>query len=76
MANKLIFFAAKMWAAFAKATHFCSKNNNVFENMFIATTVKEFVINQLVKLTMLWTTGLWMSSATILLGFLRVKENV
>ena len=46
-----------MSVAFAKATHiFCSKNNNVFENT-LATTVNEFVINELVKLTMLWTTG-------------------
>ena len=32
----------------------CSKNINVFENTF-ATTVNMFVINKLVKLTMLWT---------------------
>ena len=36
-----------------KATHsFCSKNINVFENT-LATTADEFVINELVKLTML-----------------------
>ena len=35
------------------ATHFfCSKNINVFENT-LATTVNQFVINKLVKLTML-----------------------
>ena len=49
MANTLIFFAEKMW----KATHiFSEKNINVFENT-LATTVKEFVINKLIKLTML-----------------------
>ena len=32
--------------------HFCRKNINVFENT-LATTVNEFVINDLVKLTML-----------------------
>ena len=41
----------------AKATHiFCSKNINVFENT-LAITVNEFVINELVKLTMLSSTG-------------------
>ena len=34
------------------------KNNNVFENT-LATTVKEFVINELIKLTMLCSTGPW-----------------
>ena len=35
-------------------SHFCSKNINVFENT-LATTVKKFVINKLVKLKLLWT---------------------
>ena len=55
MANTLIYFAEKNVSSFciAKATHiFCSKNINVFENT-LATTVNEFVINKLVKLTML-----------------------
>ena len=38
-------------------SHFCSKNTNVFENT-IATTVNVFVINELAKLTMLWTNRL------------------
>ena len=44
MANTLIFFAAKMWVAFAI---------NVFENT-LATTVNKFeiVIYELIKLTM------------------------
>ena len=38
---------------------FCSKNIDVFENT-LATTVNEIVINELIKLTMLWTTaGPW-----------------
>ena len=49
-----------MWVAFAlqSFSHFCSKNITIFENTF-ATTIKEFVINELVKLTNLWTTGPW-----------------
>ena len=39
-------------------SHFCSKNINVFENT-LAATFNEFVINELVKLTMLWPTGPW-----------------
>ena len=47
-----------MWVAFAlqKLLTFLQQNINVFENTS-ATTVNEFVINKLVKLTMLWTTG-------------------
>ena len=37
-------------------SHFCSININVFENT-LATTVNKFVINKLVKLTVLWTSG-------------------
>ena len=39
-------------------SHFCSKNINVFENA-LATIVNKFVINEHVKLTMLWRTGPW-----------------
>ena len=55
-----IFLLEKMWVAFAMQkllTFFQQKNINVFENTLIATTVNEFVINELVKLMMLWTTG-------------------
>ena len=59
-ANMLIFFAEKIGVAFAlhckSYSNFCSKNINVFENT-LATTVNKFVINKLVKLTMLWTNG-------------------
>ena len=41
-----------------KYSHFCSKNIKVFENI-LCTTVNELVINKLIKLTMLWTTGPW-----------------
>ena len=37
-------------------SHFCSKNVNAFENT-LAISDNEFVINELVKLTMLWTSG-------------------
>ena len=37
-------------------SHFCSKNINVLENT-LAITVNGYVINKLVKLKMLWTTG-------------------
>ena len=37
-------------------SYFCSKNINVFEK-YPSYTVNEFVINKLVKLTMLWKTG-------------------
>ena len=48
----------------AKAIHiFAAKNVNVFENN-LATTVNEFVINKLVKLTILCTTGPWFSIQT------------
>ena len=53
MANTLIFFAEKMWVAFALT--FCIKNISVFENTLV-TIVNKFVINELIKLTMLWTT--------------------
>ena len=51
----LIFFANKNVSSFciAKSTHiFAAKNINVFENT-LATTVNKFVLNGLVKLTML-----------------------
>ena len=54
-------FCCKMMSSFyiAKPTHiFAAKRVIVFENILTA-TVNEFVINKLVKLTVLWTTGLW-----------------
>ena len=55
MAKTLIFFAKKCEQVL-HYTHFCSKNINVFENT-LATTVNDFIISELVKLTMLWVTG-------------------
>ena len=55
MVKSLISFAGKSIGSFSisKATHiFATKNINVFENT-IATTVNKFVINKLIKLTML-----------------------
>ena len=50
-------FAAKI-CVFENTLHFCSKNINihVFENT-LAPTFNKFVINDLIKLTMIWTTG-------------------
>ena len=50
MANTLIFFAEKMWVAFElpKLLIFLQQNINVFEYN-LATTVNEFVINELVN---------------------------
>ena len=50
MANTLISFAEKNVSR--SYSHFLAKNINVFENS-LATTVNEFVISKLVKLTML-----------------------
>ena len=55
----LKFFAEKMWVAFAVQkllTFFQQKN---FRKLYIesAKTVNEMTLNELVKLTTLWTTG-------------------
>ena len=61
VSNTLILFAEKNVSSFCKSySHFCSKNINVFENI-IATTVNNIVINELIKLTVLLTTGPWLS---------------
>ena len=75
MANELIFFCWKNVSSknCKSYLHFCSKIINVFENI-LATTVNEFVINVLVKLTMLWTTGL--RSSRFLLVFISFKHTV
>ena len=53
-ANMLIFFAEKMWVAFA--VHFLAKNIRIL-CIESAKTVNEMTLNELVKLTTLWTTG-------------------
>ena len=53
----LKFFAEKMWVAFAKATHIFSAYNIRILYSESAKTVNEMTINELVKLTTLWTTG-------------------
>ena len=69
MADTLVFFAEKMWVAFAVYMYidiFCWKMW-VFAKKYqciwntLATTVNEFVINELVKLTMHWIAGPWLS---------------
>ena len=47
----LKFFAEKMWVSYS---HFFSKK---YQNIESAKTVNEMTLNELVKLTMLWTTG-------------------
>ena len=60
----LKFFAEKMWVAFAvqKLLIFSAKNYKI---LYIesAKTVKEMTLNELIKLTMLWTTGPWAPSS-------------
>ena len=58
----LKFCAKKMWVAFAMQkllTFFSAKNIRI---LYIesAKTVNEMTLNELVKLTMLWTTGPWL----------------
>ena len=57
----LKFFAEKMWVAFAVQkllTFFSAKNIRILYTEF-AKTVNEMTLNELVKLTTLWTTGPW-----------------
>ena len=54
----LKFFAEKMWVAFA-ATHIFSAKNIRILYIESAKTVNKMTLNELVKLTMLWTTGPW-----------------
>ena len=61
----LKFFAEKMWVAFAVQkllTFFSAKN---FRILYIesAKTVNEMTLNELVKLTTLWTTGPWITNS-------------
>ena len=60
-------FAEKMWVAFAfaKATHIFSKSTCELDIVHIR-TVNILTTNELVKLTMLWTTGLRSLLATLL----------
>ena len=55
----LKFFAEKMWVAFAlqKLLTFASAKNIRILYIESAKTVNEMTLNELVKLTMLWTTG-------------------
>ena len=55
----LKFFAEKMWVAFAvqKLLNFFSAKNIRILYIVSAKTVNEMTLNELVKLTTLWTTG-------------------
>ena len=65
----LKFFAEKMWVAFAKATHIFSTKNIRILYIDSTKTVNKMTLNELVKLTMLWTTGPW------ILGYQTVSGN-
>ena len=58
------FFAEKMWVAFAvqKLLTFVSAKNIRILYIESAKTVNEMTLNELVKLTTLWTTGPWSGS--------------
>ena len=47
-----------MWVAFAFFTHFFSKNTCELD-IVVTRTVNILTTNEIVKLTMLWTTGPW-----------------
>ena len=54
-------FAKKMWVAvaFAKVTHIVFSKNTYAIDIVLTRTVNILATNELVKLTMLWTTGPW-----------------
>ena len=66
----LKFFAEKMWVAFAvqKLLTFFQQTNIRILYIESAKTVNEMTLNELVKLTMLWTTGPWISLALPIRG--------
>ena len=59
MAYTLIFLLKKMWVAFAfaKATHIFLQQNTWELDIVLTRTVNILTSDELVKLTMLWTTG-------------------
>ena len=60
-----------MWVAFAnfpKATHIFSAKNTCELDAVLTRTVNNLTINELVKLTKLWTTGPWCVRTAVLLG--------
>ena len=72
-ANMLKFFAEKMWVAFAvqKLLTFFSAKNIRLLYLESAKTVNEMTLNELVKLTTLWTTGPWLTDMLSLTIFSR-----
>ena len=57
----LIFFSEKMWVAFAVQKLLTFFSAKIIRILYLesAKTVNEMTLNELVKLTMLWTTGPW-----------------
>ena len=70
-------FAEKMWVAFAKATRIFFSKNICELNIVLTRTVNILTTNQLIKLTMLWTTGprSFYCSNDILLYFLKINSK-
>ena len=54
-------FAEKIWVAFAnaKATHIFFSKNTCELDIVLTRTVNILTTNEIVKLTILWTTGSW-----------------
>ena len=62
MANTLLFLLKKMW--FAKATHIFFSKSTCEYDIVLTRTVNIVTTNELVKLTILWTSGPWLLSCT------------
>ena len=71
-AYTLIFFAEKMWIAFSYS-HFFSKTTCELD--ILTRTVNSLTTNELVKLTMLWTTGPWIIKKTFSTFRLKKQTN-
>ena len=63
----LKYFAEKMWVAFAVQKLLTFFQQNISE--YCVLTVNEMTLNELVKLTTLWTTGPWLTNKCITTGF-------
>ena len=59
----------------AKATHIFSAKNIRILCIESARTVNEITLNELVKLTTLWTTGPWTATWSLLLLFINKKKK-
>ena len=71
----LKYFAEKMWVA--KATHIFSAKNIKILYIDSAKIFNEMTLNELVKLTMLWTTGPWLTGqkAKLIIFYIRIGQK-